>query len=302
MFDTVRLLAENIVLEKEKLLCLHKTEITTYLDRDTGEVTDVFKITDNDIPFIKYNSTHHHLEFEVSIPKLLFGNNIEMTRKEDIDTFFNTITRQLNNLLGCSIDKSEWVCKRVDVCWNFQVGGQVDDYIKQLSLIKFPYRDTITYNHSESVIWQNGSTRSTLYNKKKEVKKKGNTLLLEKAKGILRFETSPSYYEMRDFSPRRLAGELLTKEFFIYITRKFSSQLADVICKEDISMSSLDHQDISITDIEKALGFLSLKELAGCRLKELYSDSTFGKRKRLLTGLQLEKVKLQPLFFDYETI
>lgn len=302
MFDTVRLLAMDIVLEKDKFEGIENLKTSTYLDNETGELTNVYVITNHAIPYIKYNSTHHRIEIEVSIPKLLFTNNIMMLNTKDIGTFFDTITHQLYELLGCNIDKSEWICKRVDVCWNFQVGAKVDDYIKQFSLLKFPYRDTLVYNHSESVVWENNSNRTTLYNKELEVKKNDKDRnLIAQAKGILRFETSPSYNDITSFSPRRLAFEVLTREFFIFITRKFSSQLADVMNKEEISLEWILNQE-KVPQIERVLGHLWLKDLLGCRTKDLYSKKTYSDRRKLLSNLTPQTVSLPPLGFDYSIV
>lgn len=197
MFDTVRLKAESIVIESIVLESL-VAKVTTYFDKNTEAVTDIYTLACNKIPFVKYNATTFVLEVELSIPNFLFGENITLITTKDIDAFFTMFTHQLRNELRVDIDHSEWKVKRIDVCWNFNVGSKVTDYLSQLSLMKYPRKDTVTYNQTETVIWQNNSSRIMFYDKEKERRRKdASSSTIEQARGILRMEGSPSDHEIK---------------------------------------------------------------------------------------------------------
>ncbi|HEY4430694.1 MAG TPA: hypothetical protein VGN87_06610 [Paenibacillus sp.] len=147
MFDTVRLKAESIVVDSN-VLESHEAKVTTFLDKNTGEITDVYTFACNQIPFVKYNTTSFVIEVELSIPNFLFGENVTLLTTQDVDAFFTLLSHQLRNVLRVDIDRSEWKVKRIDVCWNFITGNKVTDYLFQLSLMKYPRRDTITYNQT----------------------------------------------------------------------------------------------------------------------------------------------------------
>ncbi|SDD37627.1 hypothetical protein SAMN02799630_03605 [Paenibacillus sp. UNCCL117] len=102
------------------------------------------KLTDNRIPFIKYNVGYHYLRLQLSIPKFLFGNNITLIKATDIDAFFTELQQEISHLLGIKIEDSQWKVQRLDLSWNFNVGNKVQDYIKQISNQRASRMNTIT--------------------------------------------------------------------------------------------------------------------------------------------------------------
>lgn len=300
MFDTVRLKAENIVVESIILDTLD-AKVTTFLDKSTGVITDVYTFPCNQIPHVKYNSTTFVLEVELSIPKFLFGENIILLTSKDIDAFFTMLSHQLRNELRVDIDRSEWKVKRIDVCWNFNVGSKVTDYLSQLSLMKYPRKDTVTYNQTETVIWRNNSSRIMFYDKEKERRRKDAlSSAIQQAKGILRMEVSPSDHEMKDYSIDKRASHLLTKEFFVFITRKISPYLV-FSGTQELTMEWLESLN-SVQVAETLIGFTSLGKAFGyATMKQLYSQGTFSNRMKLLEKSP-RTTTLSPLEISYSAI
>ncbi|HZG81783.1 MAG TPA: hypothetical protein VEZ13_13525 [Brevibacillus sp.] len=300
MFDTVRLKAESIIIESIVLESL-EAKVTTYLDKNTGVFTDVYTFAFNNIPFVKYNSSTLVLEIELSIPKFLFDENITLLTMKDIDAFFTLLSHQLRNVLRVDIDRSEWKAKRIDVCWNFNVGNKVTDYLFQLSLMKYPRRDTVTYNQTETVVWQNNSGRIMFYDKEKERRRKNaHSNFIERAKGILRMEVSPSDHEIREYSVDKRANRLLTKEFFVFVTRKISPYL---VFKGTHELSIEWLQSLkSVQVAETIIGFTSLSKAFGdATLKQIYSQGTFNNRLKLLEQSP-QTTALNPLEISYSAI
>lgn len=250
---------------------------------------------------MKYNSTTLVLEIELSIPTFLFDENITLLTMKDIDAFFTLLSHQLRNVLRVDIDRSEWKVKRIDICWNFNVGSKVTDYLFQLSLMKYPRRDTVTYNQTETVIWQNNSGRIMFYDKEKERRRKdATTSVIEQAKGILRMEVSPSEHEMREYSMDKRAKYLLTKEFFVFITRKISPHLVfrgtqelKIEWLESLKSVQVAETLIDFTSLGKAFGYATMKRL--------YNQGTFSNRMKLLETSPQATI-LSPLEISYSTI
>jgi len=300
MFDTVKLKAENIVVNPHLLEAIN-SKVTTYLDRETGSITDVYAFSTQQIPYVRYTTNTLKLEVELSVPKFLYGENVTLLTMKDIDAFFTLLNRHLQMVLGVDIDKSEWKVKRVDVCWNFQTGNKVQDYLFKLSLMKFPRRNTIVYNQTESVIWSNNSSRVTFYDKEKECRDKNCTLqMIKRAKGILRMEITASEHELKSYNSDKRAVHLLTKEFFIFITRKFSPYL---VFRDNpvITMEWL----LSLKNIQEAetvIGFNTLVNTFGLSpLKDFYSQGTLASRLKMMTKTPAS-MDLPPLEIAYSAI
>ena len=122
------------------------------------------------------------LTLELSLPKLVLGNNYQMLGSID-----GTI-KVANHLINHSslpipkIDLSQGVLIRLDMCYNHQVGDMVDDYIKALGYLDFPHRRTSNYRH-EGVQYKSKHITTKFYDKEKETG-------YSEAFGILRQETT----------------------------------------------------------------------------------------------------------------
>jgi len=122
-----------------------------------------------------------HLLVEMSIPKVINGNNIEPIYD------LNYINSYINELLGSipgipHLDVSEGVLSRIDVFYNHQCDDLVPYYIKSLQSLEYSHRRTLPYTR-QGVQYFSKQVTTKFYDKELE---SGNSA----AKGILRQETT----------------------------------------------------------------------------------------------------------------
>jgi hypothetical protein len=221
MFDTVVIKARPIHLEQEVLLNIKSCKEVTFLNKDTGVLQTRYEIYDEQLSYIKYLDGSKTLSIQVSIPKLLYGNNVNQITENDIPNFFESVQKRLFQLFSIHIPHLEWSISRADICWNFQVGKNVGEYVRMLSKQKVPFKNTRIYNQDQTVEFYNKSSRIILYDKHRQMQReKASTELIEQSKGILRLEIRPSVSDMKKFSETKNAVELLNKSFFEYMTAR----------------------------------------------------------------------------------
>ncbi|MCH4825553.1 phage/plasmid replication domain-containing protein [Planococcus halocryophilus] len=294
MFDTVRLKSENIAISKETFTNIENLKTITYFNNETGELNDTYQIKTKNIPYITYITNTRLLIIQVSIPKFLFGENVNVIKLKDINVFWDKLQQELHSLLGVEISKTEWIVQRIDICWNFYVGNKVNDYIQFLGKKQLPYKQTYLINHSETVIYKNKSSSIMFYDKQKECKaKKQSAELIEKTFGILRMEIRPPLNSIKKYSSERQAVQILTFEFF---KLNFEKVMGDISFEESqsqiVSCDWLEGQKIN--RIETVLGFNIIRESLGItKTKELYG-STYYARNKWIQELHLPKENLLP--------
>ena len=177
---------------------------------------------------LEYASETKKLYVETSIPRFLFGNNVQMITEQELGIFFHRLNSYLREKFF-AYPRHDWRrCQvhRMDVCWNFHVGELVGDYIQAFSNIYLPRYTTRTYGGGETVEWSNKSKRMGFYDKEKEVRKrKRDKQVIEMAKGILRFEVNLKSYDLKQISPKKWAGELLTERVAKHFLRSNLNKL-----------------------------------------------------------------------------
>lgn len=297
MFDTVRMRTTGFMLNRI-IISQYKHHETTYFDSQTGTPCSKYVILDiPHLPCMKYYDKYCSLEIELSIPKYLYGDNVQMVDEADIDCFFTQLHQQLYDLFGIQLQsKKEWKCLRIDVSWNFQVGKKIHDYMRQLSMMRLPRKSTVAYNQVETVIFSNKSNRIMFYDKECECRKrKCSEDIIMRAAGILRLEISTPDYKMKDYANGRTAEELLTKDYFSYVTDGVLSLLHFSIPEEFPSEWIQSHP---ITQIETAMGFIQLyKRFGEGGLKQLFTPSTLRNRMALVNSF-MDSQALPPLLIE----
>jgi II/X family phage/plasmid replication protein len=161
---------------------------------------------------IEYSFSSRYITIELSIPKFMHGNNVTIVDDTGISLFYDKLLKYLKKNYPCTAhhDIKTWKVQRMDVCYNFQVGVLVKDYINAFSNINISRYKTCCYGNNESVVIFNSSKRMIFYDKETEVRhSKGNNDLIELSKGILRFEANIKGIDLSNFSRHRFAGELL---------------------------------------------------------------------------------------------
>ncbi|WP_173192653.1 hypothetical protein [Paenibacillus alginolyticus] len=280
MFDTVQLRARFVDIDSHFLNQRNSKSFTSY-NSDTGELRTTYKIYDELLPYITYYGGSHMLDVQVSIPKLLFGNNVQQVTDTDIPVFFDRLQERLEQLFGVKIPHSSWTVTRCDVSWNFQVGNEVPKYVRLLSKQKFAFKSTITYNQDQTVEYRNKSSRIIFYDKEAQLTKlKEPDYIIEQSRGILRLEIKPSTNDMKKFSPTRLAVELIGKPFFEYMTGKVLGEIEYPTEFDGLDLSWLLENGVNIAQIERILGFQRLQEMFDEQtLRKIYTSSTYANRK-----------------------
>ncbi|MBE1446164.1 hypothetical protein [Paenibacillus sp. OAS669] len=280
MFDTVQLRARFIDLDSHYLNQHNPKSFTSY-NSSTGELRTTYKVYDELLPYITYYDGSHMLDVQVSIPKLLFGNNVQQVTETDIPVFFDRLQERLEQLFFVKIPHSSWTVIRCDVSWNFQVGNEVPKYVRLLSKQKFAFKSTITYNQDQTVEYRNKSSRIIFYDKEAQLTKmKEPDYIIEQSRGLLRLEIKPSTNDMKKFSPTRLAVELIGKPFFEYMTGKVLGEIEYPPEFDELDLSWLLENRVNIAQIERMLGFQRLQEMFDEQtLRKIYTSSTYANRK-----------------------
>jgi hypothetical protein len=127
------------------------------------------------------------LHIQVSLAKVLFGNNVEIIIDEgEIEEATKIINKRIAKLRWIpDVDLGEWNLWRIDAAYNYLVGDRVQDYITALSKLTYPHRKTAPYLY-EGVQFRSGKhgvVNTLFYDKQKESRNPA-------AYGILRHEST----------------------------------------------------------------------------------------------------------------
>lgn len=303
MFDTVKLFTKPVFINDTSLE-QYKPKSFTYVQKDTGALITRYIIHDVKIPYIEYHDATKALSIQLSIPKFLYGNNVDLMMESDISLFFNSLQGRINELFSIHISHEDWIAQRIDVCWNFQVEERVGDYLQTFSKQKLPYKHTFNYNSNQTVGFRNKSNRIIFYDKEKEcIRNKESLDVIQRASGILRFEYEAKYSTLRKFIASRQAIKLLSRPFFDHIISDTLPKLDYPVNSEDIDHQWLINNKSMISQIETYLGFEYLrKSIDEPTLRHIYTDSTYKSRKRLAKKMTIPRRNcLIPLSIDLKS-
>lgn len=253
---------------------------------------------------IEYYAQVRRLYVEVSIPKFLYGHNVTMVSDSDIQRFYIKLDNVLRNKFHAESHSDfrpwYWTVQRMDVCWNFQVGGDVPDYITAFRNIHIPKYTTHTYGDSETVQWLCSTKQIKFYDKEREVRRHGGALeTIDLAKGILRFEAeikAKSGKLLQKYSEFRWAGELLresvAKELLLYHLQKLKLDRSMTVSNKLEVVGKLQNV-YGINTAQKLLGFMEYINLMGKEALDKPSKSTYSRNLKMITDLGIA-----PMFSD----
>lgn len=297
MFDTIKLKTCPVYPNLEFVAA----ETVAYLDRAT-----TYKIKDSQIPYIRYYDNSKTLVLQLSIPKFLYGNNVMLLKEKDIPVFFQRLHDHLYELLQIEVKVEDWfITERLDVSWNFHVGQFVSDYLREIHKLKLPFTKPYSFGHQETAGHKNKSRELLFYNKRTQcIDTKEPKEIIDQAQGILRMEVRPSNKEMKKFSPKRRAIELVTKSFFIHTASSALKPIQFTEPIEGITLSWLQSQPFGIHQIESMIGYKLLKnQFTESELRQLYSSSTFDNRRKMARKIIFPSPrKLEPLTIDFTNL
>jgi len=243
MLDTIRV-KYPISPDPEQLK--HWTHKTTTTETGMRESYIYNPILNNDNVMVRYTyfplgyDNKPLLTFELSLPKLIYGNNYQMLLS--IPTAIKAGNKVLAEVPYAPIlDLAEGVLIRLDMCYNHQVGDAVDDYIRAFGNLDYPRRRT-KYHRGEGVEFKAIHITTKFYNKQKETG-------LKEAAGILRQETTIlSSKEVQKMLDQK-------KPTLLHITREFiNSYLNNDLEKLTLLNNSIATHDTALKTLCDAHG------------------------------------------------
>lgn len=183
MLDTVRL-KYSVSPTEEQLKNWQRRTRTTQTGAEVESYVYNPTITEDEV-MVKYTyyPAGYNLEplltLEVSLPKLIHGNNHQMIGSIDGTIKIGNLVLELVNSAP-KLDLAEGVLIRLDFCYNHQVGDLVDDYVRAIGNLDYPHRRT-KYHRYEGAEFRSKHKTTKFYNKETESKN-------PHAHGILRQE------------------------------------------------------------------------------------------------------------------
>lgn len=258
MFDTVKMRME-LQLSAAEIATIDWDSTDTNIYHQYGKDTIVYKkyYKGDSQPRLKYSYRQNdpgksYLTVEVSIPTFLYGDNVSQLKPQDIPVFFSLLQKHIAAAFKVPLnriqDPGDAVVSKLHTCYNFRVGTSVSTYLAAFSKIeRSPYRLDV-YGNGTTVSWTAQSRKERMYDKLAEIRSKTNRSginqnLINRAKGILRYEIELSNYDLKTKSSRRLAKELLDPDF---AQEQIEKGLKGIGASKSISVSSLRQLVINI--------------------------------------------------------
>ena len=164
--------------EREQSYPTKKTRIKyeTWLRFTKGSIHVIY------YPQDRNNRPEPLLLYGMSLPKLVYGNNIHMIHTP------SSAIEKAHQIIGQyayipRVDLNQGILYRMDLCYNFQVGEYVPEWIRQLYKLEYPRRKTKPYYPSQGVQYYSRKASLSFYGKEAETRDSD-------AHGILRMEAS----------------------------------------------------------------------------------------------------------------
>lgn len=178
---------------------------------------------------ITANANEPLLLLELSLPKLAYGNNTQMLI--DLTQALEIANKEIRQIVKLPpINFYEGVIYRLDPCYNHDVGNDVFDYLRSLSVSHYSRRSTRPYfGNGIQFYTQQGSSK--FYDK-------GNGLLREEISFLKRRDIEKKYMGQKltiDLITRELTREILNHELEILhlnINKIVNLETADEILRK----------------------------------------------------------------------
>jgi hypothetical protein len=238
---------------------------------------------------------------EVSLPHLLFGNNVYMiTEDAQIEEATQLITKYLDSQPWApKVDANQGKLYRVDVAYNHFVGDLVQDYIPVLFRLPYPQRRTKPFSR-EGVQYYSKFVTTKFYSKSLICKH-------HLAQGVLRQETTlrRNFYIERKMGLFQPTLKDLTVNWAIQTLIKDLEKLHlndCQVCSRDLAREIL-RQNYSCNKADKLYGYFMTRQDKNPKQMEAlgYSKRVIQNNNKMLTnaGVSLamidNKIQLPPL-------
>lgn len=221
-----------------------------------------------------------------------------MINPKDIENFYVKLQDKIYELFDVKIEHEEWIVSRLDVFNNFKLDN-VSDCVRQIAKLKFPRKKKSVWEDDETVLFKNKSSQIKFYDKEKESQD-------SRSRGVMRMEIQCSHHDIKKFSPKRKAVELITKEFFQQQTEKVLSQINFIdVQQQDITLDWIQSLEQKIAKIEQYIGFTAIhNSLEAKATQDIYGYQTYRNRLALLNEI-VPPEQLKPQYrleIDYDNL
>lgn len=207
MFDTVTFVRDAGHVDPHGLLARGWTRQTT--TKPDGTFSDKFYLneqTEEVSPRLTWYESGY-LTAEVSLPKLLNGQNVELIHQVDLPEAFEKVGDFVGSKADVDVDMSSWALSRCDFCYCWKVDDLLPHYLQALSRLHLSRHNRQSVDGS-SLTFHSKANKLLLYDKHKESK-------LDIAKGVLRAEVAirdTHYLAKKWLKTERTAGAMLTDD------------------------------------------------------------------------------------------
>jgi len=259
MFDTVRLATSGLDADTSRLKQHGWEQITrtrSVLGKEIESVQFVLRQRDVSPHYFSYSpDPWGELKIETSLPKILYGDNIDLLSNKDIPIVLDELSNRVADSFGDIPHISEWhVHGRIDAVfgWNaiWDNENHVIDYLHVFKSLELPHHYSQSVDRESTLYWRNKSRVIRMYDKEAEIK-------LDKARGILRFEvqSNRAKSELKNTSgvESMKAKDILTWDNAKVILERYLGRLGT---------------DLVVTDEEKAFR-LMIKHFGYSRARRL---------------------------------
>lgn len=285
MYDTVRFVKDVGFLEPAELAKRGdwKRQSTTSLA--SGEVQDKFFLNsegEGTLPRLTWFAGSGYLVAEISLPKLLNGQNVSLIHEADLPEAFKRVSEFVGDATGKAANVKDWNLSRCDYCYCWQVGAErLPLYLEALGRLHLS-RHNRQFVDADTLTFHARSNKLQFYNKHKESG-------LDIAEGVLRLEATirnTHYLAEKWLKTERTAGKLLTDEGSKRILEYFLDRLGLAKDKPILSRAGLLRrlvEEFGVTGAEKLWLFCQLYEFGGSDLAGgLYPRRTYYRRRKRL--------------------
>jgi len=287
VFDTVRLGCDVGLLRPEELAERGGWRWQSSKSLLTGETRDKFYLNGDGeegqvSPRLTWYGGSGYLTCEVSLPKLLRGENVSLVYEAELPEAFARLSQFVRDMTGICSDVASWSVSRVDYCYCWRVNELLPSYLEAVSRLNLS-RHSRTCVNSSTVAWHCKSNKLQFYSKFEECK-------LPIAEGVLRFETrinNTRYLCDKVLKTERTAKSLLTNANSATVLNYWLRRLGlheerSILSREGLVTAMLAR--FGVSGFERHYGFLALHDLGGSRLaaRRAYSRSTYYRRRKKL--------------------
>jgi hypothetical protein len=286
VYDTVRFSKDVGLLDPAELAKRGDWRWQSNKSLATGEVHDKFYLnaeSDEVLPRLTWYGGSGVMTAEVSLPKLLNGENVSLIHEADLPAAFQKVSEFVSDATGKAAEVGAWNLSRADYCFSWSVGDLLPLYLEAVGKLHLSKHNRQSVDTS-SVTWHSKANKLYFYDKHRESG-------LDIAEGVLRLEATvrnTHYLAEKWLKTERTAAALLTdanavKMLSYFLKRLGLSQEKPIFSKVGLMAKMV--SEFGVVGFEKMFGFLALYAVYGSKLASAdghYSKRTYYRRRKQL--------------------